>query len=251
MGQYTTTPAHFNRLEDLLPPLESTKQRLLNLILRVNEVCVNLRPMSQSEEDPMETDRYLQEAIELDSQLESWYQTLPPDWSFSIEPITATTNRQPWICDLLSFPGAPKIMHRYSLPLARYCTNLYNVGRLHLNLSMIDKLSSMYPAQQLDASFMQNLALQISSQIDAVMRNVPSALDISPSGEHEDPITVHDIRGMKAYQAMWPLIKTSKYFRRESVKMRYDSRGRWIKYVLEFLGRELSIKKASAYASLF
>lgn len=250
MGQYTTMPAHFNRLEDLLPPLESTEKKLLNLIIRVNDICVNLRPISQSEKDPVATDRYLQDAMELDSQLESWYQALSTDWSFSTEPI-ATTNRKTWISDLLSFPGAPKTMHRYSLPKARFCGNLYHVARLHLNLGMIDKLTSIYLPQQLDATFMDNLAHQVSSQIDAILRNVPSALGISPSGGPEDPVTVHDVRGIKAYQAMWPLIKTSKYFKRDSVKARYDSRGSWIKHVLEFLGRELSIKKACAYASLF
>lgn len=203
------------------------------------------------ESDATEADAHMREAVELDSGLESWYRDLPPEWSYKAEPIT-TTNRSPWIESLFSLPGAPKTMRQHFSPFGALCCQLYHVVRLHLNLTMIDELISVYQIQHLHSATIENLSFQVLAQVDAIMECVPSTLGISPSGSPGEPQTGNDVQGMNGFDVMWPLISVLKCFRRETIRATdKEGRGRWIKHVLEFLGRELGIKKAQAYASLF
>jgi hypothetical protein len=189
----------------------------------------------------------VQEALAIDLRLQSWCQSLPPEWSsVSTHPVT-NDNRSSWTRELLASPGAPEYATSYSNRLAVCDWNVCRATRLSLHLEILSFIST-FQSPILALSTIKSYSLDlIITLTDEIAYSVPFTLDISPNGT-SDPATPDQVPGLCAYRILWPVFSSSVCFRNEWVRSRdLAQRAQWFQTILRFLRDTMGIAKVDIF----
>ena len=218
---------------------------------------------SQLNEDPIDPDQLLQEALELDSRLEEWYQRVEKTYtggnplrSIPINP----QNRPQWARELFSLPGAPKQMHLYKSVLAALSADLYRGTRLLLNLSILQcARRSVVDSPIVDdkmALYNESIAASTASLmielIGGLCMSVPCMLQLTASGGTDDPQTTEELYGFRGLLLMWPFVCAATCLQDKDVQnCDADFKRAWIPCLFAFLRSSMSLAKAQAFMDKF
>ncbi|KAF2097001.1 hypothetical protein NA57DRAFT_57611 [Rhizodiscina lignyota] len=207
--------------------------------------------------DDLNPDKVLEQALELDSRLEEWWQGQQAHFNYQASVEVNPQNRPSWARELFSLPGAPSHMSVFNTALGALGADLYRGTRLYLNLSILrcarqaavrspgtDKMSIYHE------SIVTATASLIIELIDGICMTIPTLLQMTPTGGADDPTTPDEIYGFRALMIFWPLIASSCCLKEEEV-MQFDVnlRRMWIPCVYAFLRNNLGLAKAQAFLS--
>ncbi|KAL1966023.1 hypothetical protein VTN77DRAFT_4963 [Rasamsonia byssochlamydoides] len=230
MAEGICPPAETKRWLEMLAPV-NPRVPSMQLSLQVATICSQLK---QAQKTGIDAD-LLYQALDLDSQLDTWYHASPPRWPFQGQPLSLL-HRPEWSSSLLRITGAPKVMYVYADSIAALDANLFRASRLHLNLTIFDTLSSLGH----DATI---FVAQILQLIDEICSTIPTMMQMTASGEG-DPQYKHDIYGQRGHQVMWPLVVMKQCFGRPEIRMQdVEQRAEWVEAVYDFVANELGYAK--------
>lgn len=210
-------------------------------------------------EDPIDADQLLQEAMELDSRLEEWYQRciLNPTNGKGIRTFPVNPqNRPPWARELFSLPGAPQNMQMYKTVLNAVSADLYRGIRLLLNQSIlqcvrrnaanspiVDEKITLY-----NESIAASTASLMIELINGLCMSVPCMLQLTVAGGANDPQTTEELYGFRGLLMLWPFVTAAICLQDADVRAcDFDFKRAWIPCLFAFLRNSLSLAKAEAF----
>ncbi|KAJ6010881.1 hypothetical protein N7451_002293 [Penicillium sp. IBT 35674x] len=183
-------------------PFDSAlKKRLTCLISTTAAICARLKGHSATEEVSKFPHSDLQEALEIDQQLQKWASDLPTEWKYAGRSPMTHTSRPDWAKKLLTMPGSPRYMHVYSNALAASDWNMYRATRIRLWIQIL-KFVSRDPSV-VNASALEERGLSVLRTLTSeIAETIPYSITLSLDGS-ADPKFPEDIPGIFAYSILW------------------------------------------------
>jgi hypothetical protein len=248
---YLTFVQLINYMADSITPSPDVKQwlkilapdnprvPLMEIFLEVATICAKLkekpsRDIAAGTTQALDMKSLVGQAIDLDKKLDNWYQR----GNLAVPCLITLENRPQWTTSLLKHPGAPKAMFEYANLLMALDLNLFRATRLHLNVTILDCLTT-----SLQQSSRDDVISRILGIIDEIFATIPFIFQITPSGAG-DPQSQHDVRGQRGHMLLWPILAMQKCFQREDVTRRDKAkRQEWIGAVADFMSNGLGYAK--------
>lgn len=184
-------------------PFDSAlKKRLTCLISTTAAICARLKEHSGTEENSeLQSDSDLQEALEVDLELQKWTSGLPTEWKYAGRSPMTHTSRPEWAKKLLTMPGSPDYMHVYSNALAASDWNMYRATRIRLWIQIL-KFVSRHPSV-VNAPALEERGLSVLRTLTGeIAETIPYSITLSLDGSG-DPKSPEDIPGIFAYSILW------------------------------------------------
>lgn len=184
-------------------PFDSAlKKRLTCLISATAAICARLKEHSGTEEEVSELPTSdLQEALEVDLELQKWTSELPAEWKYAGRSPMTHTSRPDWAKKLLTMPGSPDYMQVYSNALAASDWNMYRATRIRLWIQIL-KFLSRCPSV-VNASALEERGLSLLRTLTGdIAETIPYSITLSLDGSG-DPKSPDDIPGIFAYSILW------------------------------------------------
>ncbi|KAJ5541030.1 hypothetical protein N7494_006106 [Penicillium frequentans] len=141
----TSPPSLLASWVQQIPFDSALKKRLTCLISTTAAICARLNKHSSTKEVSEVSASDLQEALEIDLELQKWTSDLPTEWKYAGRSPMTHTSRPDWAKKLLTMPGSPDYMHVYSNALAASDWNMYRATRIRLWIQIL-KFVSRYPS---------------------------------------------------------------------------------------------------------
>ncbi|KAF3388346.1 hypothetical protein F1880_003871 [Penicillium rolfsii] len=256
LAEVRSPPAHLRYWIYQIPFPEDFKKQLVATMAEAATACANLRERSicratHTTEELISTDIMLiQEALAVDLKLQSWGNSLPPDWAHrSSHPLT-NENRPSWIRELLASPGAPEYSTRYSNNLAACDWISCNAARIRLHQEILRLISTFSsPIHALNTIKSQSLDVLLTLT-DEIACSVPYALTISADGT-SDPATPDEVPGLFAFRILWPMFTSLVCLENDLVRGRdLAQRAQWFQTILRFLRDTMGIAKVDVFLNV-
>ncbi|KAJ5645195.1 hypothetical protein N7507_011206 [Penicillium longicatenatum] len=184
-------------------PFDSApKKRLTRLISTTAAICARLEEQCGAEENfghLFNSD--LQEALEIDQELQRWTSDLPMERKYAGRSPMTHTKRADWAKKLLTMPGSPDHMHVYSTPLAASDWNMYRATRIRLWIQILKLVRRNQSVINVPALEERGLDI-LGTLTGEIAETIPYSITLSLDGS-TDPKSPEDIPGMFAYSILW------------------------------------------------
>lgn len=210
-------------------------------------------------EEPIDADQLLQDAMELDSRLEEWYQRTiqNPSTGHSIRTFPVNPEKRPhWARELFNLPGAPKNMQMYKSVLSAVSADLYRSIRLLLNLSILEcvrrNVAESPVVDEKIATYNKSIAASTASLmielINGLCMSVPCMLQLTVAGGANDPQTTEELYGFRGLLMLWPFHTAAACLQDPDVsKCDTEFMRAWVPCLFAFLNNSMSLAKAQAF----
>ncbi|KAJ6096428.1 hypothetical protein N7486_007174 [Penicillium sp. IBT 16267x] len=205
-------------------------------------LCQAKEHRSTEKDSKLQSNLDLQEAVNIDLELQQWTSGLPTEWKYAGRSPMTHTSRPGWAKKLLTMPGSPDHMSIYSNALAASDWNMYRATRIRLWVQIL-KFVHRDPSVVNDAALEKRGLGILRTLTGEIAETIPYSITLSLDGS-ADPKSPEDNPGIFAYSILWSTYTCFVCYQSGLLeKSVYIHRTMWFGAMLRFLRDTTGIAK--------